>query len=41
MPIDLTQSSPVKLNDRQKYDELEVDVATFLKHIPVTVFSRY
>lgn len=36
---DLTQSSPIKLNDRQKYDELEVDVATFLKNIPVTVFS--
>lgn len=36
---DLTESSPVKLHDRQKYDELEAEITTFLKTLPVTLFS--
>lgn len=36
---DLLYSSPIKLKDRQKYDELEAEVSQFLKNIPVTVFS--
>jgi len=36
---DLSQSSPIKLKDRQRYDELEKDMAKFLKTIPVTVFA--
>lgn len=36
---DLTQSSPLKLNSRQKYDELEADIASFLKKIPVDALS--
>lgn len=36
---DLSQSSPIKLMSRAKYDELEKDMATFLKLIPVEVIS--
>ena len=36
---DLSQSSPIKLKDRERYDELEKDMAHFLETIPVTVFS--
>lgn len=36
---DLTEYSPIKLNDRQKYDELEKDMADFLKGIPVVLLS--
>lgn len=36
---DLTQSSPIKLNDRKKYDELEGAVADFLKTIPIVLYS--
>ena len=31
---DLKESSPIKLNDRDKYDELESEVSGFLKEIP-------
>lgn len=36
---DLSEYSPIKLNDRQKYDELEKDMAAFLKGIPVALLS--
>ena len=36
---DLKESSPIKLNDRKKYNELEDDVTAFLKEIPVTLYS--
>ena len=36
---DLKESSPLKLNDRVKYDELEADVTKFLKEIPVTLYT--
>lgn len=36
---DLTESSPLKLNSKQKYDELEAEVNTFLQKIPVVLFS--
>lgn len=36
---DLKQDSPIKLNDRAKYDELEKDMTALLKEIPVTLFS--
>ncbi len=36
---DLPQHSPIKLMSRQKYDELEADVATFLKQLPVELIS--
>ena len=36
---DITTDSPLKLHDRQKYDELEREVATVLKQLPVTVIS--
>lgn len=32
-------SSPLKLHDREKYNQLEEEVATFLKSIPVTLIS--
>jgi len=36
---DLKETSPIKLNDRTKYDELEADMTKFLKEIPVRLFS--
>src|SRR3990167_2384356 len=36
---DLKESSPLKLNDRKKYDELELEIAMFLKKIPLVLFS--
>jgi len=36
---DLTESSPLKLNSKQKYDELEAEVNIFLQSIPVVLFS--
>lgn len=36
---DLKEDSPIKLNDRAKYDELEADMTTFLKEIPLTLFA--
>lgn len=34
---DLKESSPIKLNDREKYNELEKNMTQFLKEIPVTL----
>lgn len=34
---DIPFDSPIKLHDRKKYDELEADISSFLKTIPVTV----
>ena len=36
---DLSFSSPIKLHDRKKYDELETAISTFLKDIPITLCS--
>ena len=36
---DIKYASPIKLNDRKKYDELEAEVASFLKEIQVSVIS--
>lgn len=36
---DLKEDSPIKLNDRAKYDELEKNITKFLKEIPVSLFS--
>ncbi len=36
---DLSESSLLKLNSKQKYDELEADVNEFLKSIPVVLLS--
>lgn len=36
---DLSENSPLKLNSRQKYDELEKDVGDFLKEIEVVLYS--
>ena len=36
---DLKEDSPIKLNDRKKYDELEADMTTFLKGIPIVLFT--
>jgi len=36
---DLKEKSPIKLRDRGKYDDLEAEVASFLKNIPTTLFS--
>lgn len=36
---DLSEDSPIKLNDRQKYDELEKEMANFCKEILVTLLS--
>lgn len=36
---DLTETSPIKLHDREKYNQLEADMTSFLKEIPVTLFS--
>jgi hypothetical protein len=36
---DLKESSPIKLKDRKRYDELEADMAKFLKNIPVSLIS--
>ena len=35
----LTESSPLKLNSNEKYDELEKDIGDFLKHIDVVLYS--
>lgn len=36
---DVTPSSPLKLNAREKYNELEAAMTSFLKEIPVTLYS--
>ncbi|OGN09582.1 MAG: hypothetical protein A3J46_02375 [Candidatus Yanofskybacteria bacterium RIFCSPHIGHO2_02_FULL_41_11] len=36
---DIKISSPIKLNDRAKYDELEKDLAEFMKNIDVSLIS--
>lgn len=36
---DLTEDSPLKLNYRKKYDELETDITKFLKKIPAILYS--
>ncbi len=36
---DLKQSSPLKLKSREKYDELEKDVSSFLKQISCVLFA--
>ena len=36
---DLTQTSPIKLMSREKYDQLEAEMADFLKAIPVELIS--
>lgn len=36
---DLKASSPIKLNDREKYNELESEMTALLREIPVTLFS--
>lgn len=36
---DLKEDSPIKLNDRAKYDELEKDMTAFLKEIPIILFA--
>jgi len=36
---DLKETSPIELNDREKYNELEAEVTQLLKDIPVTLFS--
>lgn len=36
---ELDQTSPLKLHSREKYDELERDMAELLKAIPVTLIS--
>lgn len=36
---DLAEASPLKLNSRDKYNELEADVTQFLKDIPVFLYS--
>lgn len=36
---DLKEFSPIKLNDRNKYNELEKDVTEFLKSAPVNLYS--
>lgn len=35
----LKESSPIKLNDKAKYDELEAKMTDFLKSIPVVLYS--
>ncbi len=36
---ELTELSPLKLNSKEKYDELEADVANYLKKIPIILYS--
>lgn len=36
---DLTETSPLKLNSRQKYNELEDEITSFLKNVPVDIVS--
>ena len=36
---DLKENSPIKLNDREKYNELEADITKFLQSVPVNLFS--
>lgn len=36
---DLSQNSPLKLHERKKYDELEEEMAKFLKEAPVKIVS--
>ena len=35
----LKENSPIKLNDRNRYNELESDITEFLKSIPVKLYS--
>ncbi len=35
----LLEKSPIKLKDREKYDELEKDITNLLKDIPVVLYS--
>ncbi len=36
---DLSENSPMKLMDRQKYNELEAEIAQFMKEIPVELIT--
>lgn len=36
---DLKESSPIKLNSRDKYNELELEMTKFLKQIPIMLYS--
>jgi hypothetical protein len=36
---DLKEFSPIKLNDREKYNELEKDMTEFLKLVPINLYS--
>lgn len=36
---ELPENSPLKLNSREKYDELEKTVAEFMRSLPVTLYS--
>src|SRR3990167_5594365 len=36
---DLAESSPIKLNSKAKYNELEKDISDFLKEINVILYS--
>lgn len=36
---DLKESSPIKLNSREKYNELEAEITKLLEEIPVTLYS--
>lgn len=36
---DLSETSPIKLNSKQKYDELENEIANFLKKIDAVLYS--
>lgn len=36
---ELTELSPLKLNSKEKYDELEAEVTNYLKKIPVILYS--
>lgn len=36
---DLSENSPLKLNSRQKYDELEGEICDFLKKIEVVIYT--
>ena len=36
---DLSESSPLKLNSRHKYDELEKEITDFLVKIPIVLFT--
>lgn len=36
---DLVENSPLKLNSKEKYNELEKDISNFLKKLDITLFS--